>query len=77
MAKKKELTDAALSVYRGVLSSLDASVSSWDNLSRDTTIPRPNRGYAALERDAWIIARDALEKVVRREQERRQHATSD
>lgn len=69
--KKKDLNDEELAVYRSILTGLDVKVAGWDNIANGYNVPTPNKQYARTERDAWIIARDALEKVVRREQERR------
>jgi hypothetical protein len=68
---KKELTSTQSELYRSVLAEIERKIYDLDNLSRSGSEQKPIRRIAADSRDAWIIARDALEKVVRRDQERR------
>ena len=73
--KSKELSDDDLMCYRDVLAIIELNLAEWDNAARHPLTSGPLKRMAGTTRDAWIIARDALLKVVRREQERRHDAS--
>jgi hypothetical protein len=71
VAKKQGLTDREYAGYRHALSLIESNIHVLDNNARDRHYPKSTRDEYGCERDGWIVARDALLKVVRREQERR------
>ena len=75
MGKKKDLSDDDLMCYQDVLAVIEKNLSDWDNAARHPLTTGPAKRMAATTREAWTVARDALLKVVRREQERRHDAS--
>jgi hypothetical protein len=68
---KKHLTDDELVRYRMVMATIEAHITDYDREARAYDKDRLMRKMSADYRDAWTVARDALEKIIRREQERR------